>query len=102
MSPRNWRDCPQCHVRAEHEHLDSKQKLADAYGKIPLLEYEHRKARLDAIELPLDTMREDYELGVDGGGMFEMYFHCSCTKCDFEFSFTHSEQIDLTIPDSVV
>jgi hypothetical protein len=90
-------------VRAERDHLVAKQKLADAYGKIPMRAYEHRKAILDGNEvLSHETLRQDYEFGVDSSGLFEMRFSCYCTKCGLDFSFEHSEQIDLTIPDDVV
>jgi hypothetical protein len=90
-------------VIAEKAQLVTKQELADAYGNIPMLEYERRKAIADGNEeLSHETMREDYELGVDDGGWFEMRFSCYCTKCGLDFSFVHSEQIDLTIPDCEV
>jgi hypothetical protein len=88
---------------AEREYLADKQYLAELYGNVPVEEYERRKALLGGNEeLSHETMREDYELGVDDGGWFEMRFSCSCDRCGFRFSFEHSEQIDLTIPDSGV
>ena len=103
MSPRNWRDCPRCLAKAELDHLAAKQELADLYGSIDQEEYERQKAMLDGNgTLSHETMREDYDIGVEDSGKFMVNFGCYCEKCGFEFQFKHKEKIDLTIPDRKV
>jgi len=63
----------------------------DSYGKIPAAEYAKMMAEANEEHEPEETMREDYEIGVDELGEFEAYYRCSCERCGFEFRFTHKE-----------
>lgn len=88
MSANNWTQCPKCVAAEKERQTKAVAKSAKSYGKVDpdkfLAMLEDQKPR--EIE---DTMREDYELGVDSSGDFYVSYRCSCNKCDFEFRYKH-------------
>lgn len=103
MSPRNWTDCPKCFTKVKTERESLCDELAVDYGEISQEEYDRRNEELckNPPEPPHETMREDYKIGVYDDG-FEVDYSCRCEKCGFEFSFKHTEIIDLTKPNPEV
>ena len=94
MSANNWTVCPQCQARRVKERTDRAHVAQAAYGKVSAEEYQRL---LDNIAGMLsyedkDSMREDYQLGISDG-KFSVSYHCSCSKCDFEWSFEHRETL---------
>lgn len=65
MSAKKWSECPRCRKAAEPAQVEE------------------------------DTLREDYEIGVDLRGEFEVRYRCCCGKCGFEFKFRHDEQVTI-------
>lgn len=66
MSADNWTHCPVCFKKDEASAL---------------------------LGLPDPTMREDWELGVDRMGNFDVNYRCYCKKCGFKWSRYSSENI---------
>ncbi len=86
MSADNWRTCPNCAKVAQAAKEKAKTKAEQSYGKVSADEY----ARLlSESQLPIkleETLREDYEIGIDDTGEFFMSYGCGCSKCDWKFS----------------
>ena len=71
-------------------------KAAKAYGKLSQdewLKLSNEAAKPVEIE---EAMREDYEIGVDKDGCFDVSYRASCQDCQFVFTFKHKVK-DVTI-----
>jgi hypothetical protein len=83
MSADNYTTCPKCLKRAEVDNNKEANKIADAYGKVPMDKYlDLVKNSSKPIKLS-DTLREDYDIGMDGGDLHICY-RASCRICDFK------------------
>jgi len=40
-----------------------------------------------------DSLREDYEIGMDTDGIFYVRYTGACNSCDFKFSYKHDEKV---------
>lgn len=69
-----------------------RNELDNAYGKVDQKVYEQMKDAIWNVTTPQDTMRVDYEIGVDESGEFSCWFGVSCEDCGYEFDFKHKEQ----------
>lgn len=95
MSADNWSICPKCRKQKKAE-ADKQMTAAKAsYGKVSADEYERKmKAARELIDLDLeDTLREDWELGIDDDGEVSINYRASCEVCDFEYTFKHEEKL---------
>lgn len=107
MSASNWAECPQCAVNDEAKVDSMRAELAAQYGSIPAGEYLNQVRVVDAmavaLEKPATTLREDWELGIQGG-VFSVTYRTCCSRCDFEKHFTHREELVLKVtkPKAVV
>lgn len=82
MSADNWGKCPLC----ESKKAQALKNLKEQYGKISQEEYEDLKEELESNEdddeyEDGDTLREDYEVGVDKKGYAYINYCGSCQKC---------------------
>lgn len=89
MSADNWTTCPRCKRKHDEKLAADRAKLDKSYGKVPAANY---MADLKAMELREraempNTLREDYELGTNEDGTFSVNYRCSCSTCDFRYSF---------------
>ena len=93
MSANNWRTCPRC-MKQALETKDRLQKQAtESYGKIPVDEYvKFQKAAERDISLE-ETLREDYEIGIDVTGDFSASYRAHCSSCGFKYEFKHNEKV---------
>ncbi|WP_010550490.1 hypothetical protein [Brachybacterium paraconglomeratum] len=96
MSADNWTTCPRCTRRREAEIESAEEKIALAYGKVPLDEWEEmRRRQSDLITRKPDrTLREDYEFHGASDGEVVADYSASCDTCDLRVSFTHQHQIE--------
>ena len=95
MSADNWTYCPQCKKNREVKRAAQKRRAEKSYGKVSPEEYDRLLAAAnDETELE-DTLREDYELGVDDIGHFYVSYRASCEQCDFAFTFKHDQVVTL-------
>ena len=93
MSPRAWGTCPACEKEARETKETEKKELAKQYGKIPPEEYIQRRTEVDKPIEVEETLRENYELGVDMDFKFTAYYRCHCENCGFEFKFEHEQEV---------
>lgn len=95
MSANNWTICPKCKRKKEAEAERLRMKSLAAYGTVSAERYAELcgKAR-DAKESPLqNSMREDYEIGVDSEGRFSVSYRANCTACGFIFDYDRTESV---------
>lgn len=69
------------------------RKANESYGFVPPGEYLKLLEESRNPENAEETLREDYELGVDTEGLFSVSYSASCESCDFSFKFKHSERV---------
>ena len=101
MGADNWAVCPRCLRNAENAKRALEAKAQAAYGKVPVEEFEKlREAAAVPINVEkLRTFREDYELGMEEDGTFEVSYHGSCSRrhpeqgCGYEHRFRHIEEV---------
>ena len=51
---------------------------------------------VDQLNQPMvlrDNLREDYSIGITEYGQFHIKYSTVCKKCEFKFTFEHSEMI---------
>jgi hypothetical protein len=92
MSADNWATCPKCKRAAITEKERLLEEAAKAYGKVPPAEWKTLTENASKLETGNETLREDYELGVDSDGNFSVGYSCRCSECTFQFSFQKTEQ----------
>lgn len=92
MSAKNWNKCPKCEMRATGKLAEMQKSAADAYGKVDLNKYIEMLREADSPIKIGETLREDYELGIDGTA-FMVSYRASCDKCGFEFKYKTSVAI---------
>lgn len=90
MSADNWGACPKCVHVATQAHAVDLKKANESYGKVSPEVY---RAMIQKAERPLEhanTLREDYEMGINNDGLFYVKYQGRCTSCGFSFSFDQS------------
>lgn len=87
MGADHWAICPKCNAAnlaaKEKQQLDA----GAAYGKVTRAEYLKMLETANAPVETKETLREDYEIGVDKNGVFEVAYGCSCSECNFKFHY---------------
>lgn len=91
MSADNWAICPRCKVACDERNKAKLNAPGLNYGKVSQPEYDKLLKAATELEKPSETLREDYEIGMDKFGKFYVSYGCSCTECNFEFSFKKEE-----------
>lgn len=92
MSANNWTVCPKCKANYMARKASLWAKANEAYGKVPPERFSQLCADAEKPMKVEDSMREDYEIGVDRDGLFTVSYRASCQACDYEFSFKHEQQ----------
>lgn len=98
MSPRDWSDCPVCKLLSQQTIQQAKDRLATLYGVIPVDEYERKLKQLETetrYVFESNTLREDYEIGININGQFSVDYYCSCERCNFEYHFLEGRQVEI-------
>ncbi len=93
MSADNWTICPQCRREAIAEKERLVEECAKAYGKVTPEEWTALTTESHKPLPDLDTLREDYEIGVESSGEFFVSYGCSCLNCEFKYSFRQKENV---------
>ena len=90
MSADNWTVCPKCEERTKEakEH----KELISAHGKIELAKSNEMQVKYQQEMEPVQSMREDYELGIREG-VFEVSYSSYCETCKFEFKYKVSKAV---------
>ena len=95
MSANNWRVCPCCLKRQEEAKAQALAHAERQYGKVPAAEYLALLDKAKATDSPGDTLREDWQIGLNEDGAFFVSYRGYCERCGFEFRFKHDEQVPL-------
>jgi len=97
MGADNWATCPRCKEKAFQEYHKAVKTVSDAYGKVPEEDYQTMKAQLPNLDPNKGekhcTLREDYDLGIDEDGTFEVSYCAHCKECGFKFDYKHEEKV---------
>lgn len=92
MSADNWTYCPNCKLLADERTRLLAQKVTYSYGKVPSDEYLAMLKTLRAGGPELEeTFREDYEIGLQPDGSFEVSYSGRCEACDAHFEFKYKK-----------
>jgi hypothetical protein len=95
MSADNWMKCPQCLRDIGNAKSAEIRSAEQSYGKIPYTEFLAltKKSQM-SIELD-ETLREDWEIGMNEDGTFFVDYSCRCTKCGFNYNFKQRDRVSL-------
>jgi hypothetical protein len=105
MSANNWTTCPRCYVT----QVAARKNLAEnllreakaSYGKVPHEEYHRLLLEADSARAAAEklhdsfpeTLREDYELGINDNDDFTVDYGATCTQCNWKFTFKHEQKV---------
>lgn len=92
MSASNWAMCRNCIDKYNKE----KKRVDDLYGRVPLEEYKRLTKEIPPNpEVLENSLREDYEIGIDITGKFFVSYLASCENCEFEYRFKRYEDTNI-------
>jgi len=95
MSADNWAVCPNCLEKHNQETTILRKQLEEAYGTMPIDGFYTLKHELDTRPDTIEeSLREDYEVGVDGTSVY-VHYSCSCTDCGLSVSRKEDNFIQL-------
>lgn len=83
MSADRWKKCPVCAVNKEKDVLKLRSQVNHEYGKLSQEHWLELKKEVDEFaSTPLEeTLREDFEIGLNEDGWLDIYYTCSCHIC---------------------
>lgn len=84
--------CPKCCDDLVDRKNKLEQRCVNEYGMIPKEEYMElvEQSRI-AIE-GQHSLLENYEIGTEQNGKFNIRYKCTCLSCGYFFTFEHTEQ----------
>jgi len=92
MSADNWTKCPKCVASAISKWKAKCSSLEQSYGKMSASEYMSKHLELQSAPCFEDTLREDYEQGINDG-VYSVSYSGSCAACGFEYQHNFSESV---------
>lgn len=97
MSADNWADCPRCKVIREAALTERERAVENAYGKVPVAEFDAMRAELerDANTLIDPTFREDYEIYGAEDGVVKVRYQGRCKDCGLSLKFEHDHPLNV-------
>lgn len=95
MSADNWAVCPKCEIQALEEKEKLNQKTTEAYGKVSASEYLELVSESKNSSPRETTLRENYEIGIEGKLELSISYSCNCYVCGFSHSFRYTDPITL-------
>jgi len=95
MSADNWIKCPKCTKRIVEEQAEKEDKVKVLYGKIPEDEYRRKMGLVLQARGIEDTLREDYDIGIQDGTHFIIDYRASCIDVDCDYVFNYKKDIDI-------
>lgn len=87
MSATNWDFCPQCKQLAAAAEAERVKKAEQSYGKVSSAKYLQLLAEASEPIEADETLREDYQIGVDDDCKFYVHYKASCEHCEFHLDF---------------
>lgn len=94
MSADNWAVCPACGAEAEAAKTAQHEAVANAYGHVPVEEFDRLRSEAAKPYEPNHTFREDYETYLDGTDVIVIY-EGRCTVCGSGIKFRDSRPIEI-------
>jgi hypothetical protein len=94
MSANNWRICPKCSAASNAAASEARKKTKEAYGCVSSTEYGKMVQQIKDWKSPGETLREDYELGVQKNGVFSVAYFATCTECGWSFEYRFETKTD--------
>jgi hypothetical protein len=91
VSADNWALCPKCYSEQQAKRAKRIKEYENAYGKVPPSQWLKLKEAADVEVTGKETLREDYEVGIDSDGHFSVSYTGEC-DCGFSFTYTHGEK----------
>jgi hypothetical protein len=88
MSADNWGTCPKCRRLFSIYSEKRREEILNSYGKIPEADYLSMRDELARKKAPVDTLREDYEIGIING-VFSIDYSAECSECGFKFRYKY-------------
>ncbi len=86
MGADNWRFCPQCFKKNHKIACQELEKAKADYGFVSVVEFEANMKKARKPFVAPDTMREDYDIGIDENDNFYMSYKAYCAKCGFTYN----------------
>jgi len=97
MSADHWAHCPRCHARALASFEDRERLIENAYGQVPISQFDQMRDALDRDRELHDeaepTFREDYEFTGAEDGVVTAKYKGQCTKCGLKLEFEDDHEI---------
>jgi alkylation response protein AidB-like acyl-CoA dehydrogenase len=97
MSADNWAKCPRCQRALDGTVQSLAQRLADAYGKVPIAEYTELQNKLAEASVHASrghqTFREDYEIYGAETGVITVRYGGGCRECGLNIEFEDKHPI---------
>lgn len=88
--------CPRCESRKDRQMSADVSRLADAYGRLPLVEFDALRSEIEAYaaaEIP-QTLREYYEFTPPvGDGVLGIEYHADCGVCQLGFKISEERTL---------
>jgi len=75
--------CPGCN-KTKEKYIDTQHEKMSLDDYILLVEIAKNKNK---------SLQEDFEICLDENGFFSIDYHCRCSDCGFEYTYTHAESI---------
>jgi len=89
--------CPKCLKNTVEQLSTAIKDLEDSYANIPIKEYNQKKDKveslIDKVANPDKNLLEYYEISINTRGNFFVSYGCRCEVCNFQFSFTHLQNV---------
>lgn len=104
MSADRWIGCPQCKATKIQEAEKHLSDVLDTFGQgdaeefvVNLTQAKEDLARAKKYGTLSDQcrLREDYEVGIDQGGNFDIHYRGRCQDCGFGTEFKYSEALEI-------
>lgn len=91
MSADNWAFCPQCKLRDAVKAIGMMEDAAKSYGQVSPDEYLKllKAAQEFAGESPIETLREDYGIGITEDGAFFVSYCGRCDQCGLKYEYKY-------------
>ena len=94
MSADNWAVCPRCLKREIERREDLDKQVKEKYGKLAQSEYLALVEKSKVPQQPVkQTLCEDYKLGTNEDGLFEVNYSCGCSVCGYKAKFNYSKEL---------
>jgi hypothetical protein len=97
MSANRWSQCQKCRVLRDKAIADAIERAKAAYGTVSEKKYQavlqEVLANADKVPELGESLREDWDIGIEQDGKFSVGYRAYCEKCDFSFEYRYEQDI---------